>query len=127
MQQVWRFNGGSAVRDAAGNPVLSAGGYGYGLACARPVASSASPSPIPVGSRASLADAMAPEQGVGIVAMGNLTYTGWGSVIDRAYDVLAATGGPEPRQPQPARSSRACAIASRLVTLMMRSPIAWPP
>ncbi|MBK7833924.1 MAG: beta-lactamase family protein [Gemmatimonadetes bacterium] len=102
MQQVWRFNGGSAVRDAAGNPVLSAGGYGYGLGvrqtCRFRITVAHSGGLPGFGSQMR----WLPEQGVGIVAMGNLTYTGWGSVIDQAYDVLAATGGLEPRQPQPA-------------------------
>jgi hypothetical protein len=43
-----------------------------------------------------------PDYGVGIVALGNLTYTGWGGVTSQALDALARTGGLEPRAPQPA-------------------------
>jgi hypothetical protein len=43
-----------------------------------------------------------PEHGVGIVAMGNLTYTGWGGVVEQALGILSRTGGLEPRVPRPA-------------------------
>jgi hypothetical protein len=42
-----------------------------------------------------------PEHGVGIVALGNLTYTSWGRVADEALDVLARTGALQARVPQP--------------------------
>jgi hypothetical protein len=43
-----------------------------------------------------------PEHGVGIIALGNLTYTGWGGVTEQALQALSRTGGLEPRVPQPA-------------------------
>jgi hypothetical protein len=45
-----------------------------------------------------------PDYGVGIIAFGNLTYTGWGRVTSEAIDRLAKTGGLQPRlvQPSPA-------------------------
>jgi hypothetical protein len=43
-----------------------------------------------------------PEYGVGIVAMGNLTYTSWGAVGEQVLAALAKTGGLEPRRPEPA-------------------------
>jgi hypothetical protein len=43
-----------------------------------------------------------PEYGVGIVALGNLTYTGWGPPIDAAFEALAARGALVPRTVQPA-------------------------
>jgi hypothetical protein len=45
-----------------------------------------------------------PEYGVGIIAFGNLTYTGWGGTVDRMIDALAQTGGLQPRtiEPSPA-------------------------
>jgi hypothetical protein len=43
-----------------------------------------------------------PEYGVGIIAFGNLTYTGWGSTVDAALESLARTGGLQPRMPEPA-------------------------
>jgi hypothetical protein len=36
-----------------------------------------------------------PDYGVGIIAFGNLTYTGWGSVTSDVLDRLAKTGGLE--------------------------------
>ncbi len=42
-----------------------------------------------------------PEYGVGIVALGNRTYTGWSTVTNRALELLAQTGGLVRREPQP--------------------------
>ena len=42
-----------------------------------------------------------PDYGIGIVAFGNLTYTGWGRVATTAFDTLVKTGGLRPRAPQP--------------------------
>jgi CubicO group peptidase (beta-lactamase class C family) len=103
MQQVWRFSGASAVMDTAANTVtLSAGGYGYGLGvtrtCLFPSLVSHS------GGLPGFGSIMRwlPEYGVGIVALGNLTYTGWGGVTSQALDALVRTGGLEARAPQPA-------------------------
>jgi hypothetical protein len=103
MQQVARYNGASAVRDGDGDGdlVLSAGGYGYGLGvrqtCLFPVTVAHS------GGLPGFGSLMRwlPEHGVGIVALGNLTYTGWGAVVEQALAALAATGGLQPRVPQP--------------------------
>lgn len=103
MQQIARYSGASAVRDtAAGTVALSAGGYGYGLGIRqtclfRTVVSHSGGLP----GYGSLMRWL-PEHGVGIVAMGNLTYTGWGGVTDQALAVLSRTGALEPRAPQPA-------------------------
>jgi hypothetical protein len=43
-----------------------------------------------------------PEHGVGIIALGNLTYTGWGGITERALQALSRTGGLEARTPRPA-------------------------
>jgi CubicO group peptidase (beta-lactamase class C family) len=102
MQQVIRYNGATAVRDAFGNPLLSAGGYGYGLGvrqtCLFRVSVAHS------GGLPGFGSVMRwlPEYGVGIVALGNLTYTGWGGVVEEAFTALAKTGGLTPRVPQPA-------------------------
>lgn len=102
MQQVIRYNGGTAVRDATGIPALSAGGYGYGLGvrqnCAYRIAISHTGGLPGFGSLMK----WLPDYGVGIVAMGNLTYTSWGVVSDQAIELLAKTGGLMPRAPQPA-------------------------
>lgn len=103
MQQVARYNGASVVRDTArGTVTLSAGGYGYGLGIRqtcqfRTLVSHSGGLP----GFGSLMRWL-PEHGVGIVAMGNLTYTGWGGVTEQALQALAATGGLQPRVPQPA-------------------------
>jgi hypothetical protein len=103
MQQVARFSGASAVMDTAANTVtLSAGGYAYGLGvtrtCLFPSLVSHS------GGLPGFGSIMRwlPDYGVGIVALGNLTYTGWGGVTTQALDALMRTGGLEPRAPQPA-------------------------
>jgi CubicO group peptidase (beta-lactamase class C family) len=102
MQQVARYSGASAVRDTAGRVVLSAGGYGYGLGVRQTCLFRTSVSH--TGGLPGFGSLMRwfPEYGVGIVAMGNLTYTGWGGVTEQALDLLAKTGGLTLRAPQPA-------------------------
>lgn len=103
MQQVIRFNGATVVRDSTtGTLTLSAGGYGFGLgvreSCLFPTIVAHS------GGLPGFGSIMRwlPEYGVGIVAMGNLTYTSWGAVTTEALDALSKTGGLTPRVPQPA-------------------------
>jgi CubicO group peptidase (beta-lactamase class C family) len=103
MQQVVRFNGATVVRDSVtGALTLSAGGYGYGLGvretCLFPITVAHS------GGLPGFGSVMRwlPEYGVGIVAMGNLTYTSWGTVTTRAFDLMSLTGGLTARVPQPA-------------------------
>ena len=57
-----------------------------------------------------------PEHGVGIIALGNLTYTSWGGVTDAAFEALRKTGGLQPRAPQPSPAlSDARDAVSRLI------------
>jgi hypothetical protein len=42
-----------------------------------------------------------PEYGIGIIAFGNLTYTGWSRVVNEALARLAQTGGLQPRPANP--------------------------
>jgi hypothetical protein len=42
-----------------------------------------------------------PDYGAGIIAFGNVTYTGWNRVVGEAIDRLARTGGLQPREIQP--------------------------
>jgi CubicO group peptidase (beta-lactamase class C family) len=103
MQQIARFSGASAVRDtAAGTVALNAGGYGYGLRVAQTCLFRTSVSH--TGGLPGFGSLMRwlPEHGVGIVAMGNLTYTGWTPIAEQALAVLARTGGLTPREPRPA-------------------------
>lgn len=101
MQQVARMRATVVARDATGATSLNAGGYGYGLGVTQTcrvghvVAHS--------GGLPGFGSLMRwlPEHGVGIIALGNRTYTGWGGVVDDALALLAETGGLVPREPQP--------------------------
>jgi len=43
-----------------------------------------------------------PDHGVGIIVMGNRTYSGWSATVDRAMEALARTGGLVAAAPRPA-------------------------
>lgn len=101
MQQVARFSGASAVVDTATRSVtLSASGYGFGLGvsqnCQFRIAVAHS------GGLPGFGSIMRwlPEHGVGIIAFGNLTYTGLPT--EGAIQALVRTGALQPRAPQPA-------------------------
>ena len=103
MQQVVRYNGATAARDTTTNTLsLSAGGYGFGLGvrttCLFPTIVAHS------GGLPGFGSVMRwlPEYGVGIVALGNLTYTSWGGPTTQALEALARTGGLVQREPTPA-------------------------
>jgi CubicO group peptidase (beta-lactamase class C family) len=108
MQGVTRYNGATAIRASGANansaaaPVLSAGGYGYGLGVRQTCDYRISVSH--TGGLPGFGSLMRwlPEHGVGIVALGNLTYTSWGTVSEQALELLAKTGAMLPREPQPA-------------------------
>ena len=101
MQQVWRPRPASVTQDGSGAPVLNTGGYGYGLGItttcdyALSVAHS--------GGLPGFGSLMRwlPEHGVGIIAFGNRTYTGWGGVAEQALTLLRQTGGLQARAVQP--------------------------
>ena len=116
MQQVARFSGASANRDGAGVMQLSAGGYGYGLSISQSCAFRhvvAHSGGLPgFGSQMR----WLPEHGVGVIAFGNLTYTGWGRTVTAAFDLLAKTGGLLPREVQP---SPALISAQKSVTQLV--------
>ncbi|MBX7119777.1 MAG: beta-lactamase family protein [Gemmatimonadaceae bacterium] len=101
MQQLQRFSGASAV--AGGEQLtLNAGGYGFGLRvnqnCDFRVAVSHTGGLPGYGSIMK----WLPEHGVGIIALGSLTYTPWTPTVDEAFAILKRTGALEPREPQPA-------------------------
>ena len=101
MQQIWRARPSTVTRTAAGTVNLNAGGYGYGLRIGESCAFG-----LIVGHSGGLPGygslmQWLPEYGVGIVAFGNVTYTGWGPVVTNAFELLAKTGGLQPRTPQP--------------------------
>jgi CubicO group peptidase (beta-lactamase class C family) len=102
MQQVWRPAPASVARDSSSGAIqLNSGGYGFGLRISqscnfRHVVTHG-------GGLPGFGSVMSwlPEYGVGIIAFGNLTYTGWGRVTTSAFDVLVNAGGLRPRSPRP--------------------------
>ena len=117
MQQVWRPAAASVTRTANGEVQFNAGGYAYGLRvsqnCQFPTIVAHSGGLPGFGSHMR----WLPEYGVGVIAFGNLTYTGWGGTVDRIIDALAKTGGLQPRtiQPSPALVAARNAVASLVV------------
>jgi CubicO group peptidase (beta-lactamase class C family) len=102
MQLVGRFSGSSAAYDKRNESLtLGGGGYAYGLGVSQSclfghvVAHS--------GGLPGFGSQMRwlPEYGVGIIALGNLTYTGWGGTITAALEVLAREGALTSRAVQP--------------------------
>jgi CubicO group peptidase (beta-lactamase class C family) len=113
MQQIARFGASSALRDASGRVQLSAGGYGYGLRISQDCLfrhSVAHSGGLPgFGSQMR----WLPEHGVGVIAFGNLTYTGWTATVSEALNALEKTGALQPRvvRPSPALISARNAVA----------------
>jgi CubicO group peptidase (beta-lactamase class C family) len=117
MQELWRSRPTRvtlAGRDSV--MTLSSGGYGFGLGITQNcdfghvVAHS--------GGLPGYGSQMRwlPDRGVGIIALGNLTYTGWGNVITQAFEALAATGALQPREAVPSAALTSARDAvSRLV------------
>ena len=101
MQQIWRSRPATVTRTAAGAVNLNSGGYAFGLGITQScefdqiVAHS--------GGLPGYGSMMRwlPSYGVGMIAFGNVTYTGWGGVVTQAFDLMAKTGGLQPRTPQP--------------------------
>ena len=117
MQQVWRPAPASVARDRSTGAVqLNSGGYGFGLRISQScsfrhiVAHS--------GGLPGFGSVMTwlPDYGVGIIAFGNLTYTGWGRVTTNLLDAMVKTGGVQRRseRPSPALTAARDAV-SKLV------------
>jgi hypothetical protein len=103
MQQVQRPRPATASGGGNAPLALNAGGYGYGLgirqSCEyRSIVSHSGGLP-GFGSQMR----WLPDEGVGLIAMGNLTYTGWGGVLDQATAALAKTGALTRRMPAPSK------------------------
>jgi CubicO group peptidase (beta-lactamase class C family) len=103
MQQVWRSDAPSLARDSAGLR-LNAGGYGFGLRVSADCRfghivghSGGLPG---FGSRMQ----WLPEYGIGIVAFGNRTYTGWSTPVAAALATLKERAALEPREALPAKA-----------------------
>jgi hypothetical protein len=117
MQQPWRPSTTRVVLDKANNAAnLTVSHYGYGLGITQSCqyrAMVAHSGGLP--GYGSLMRWL-PDYGVGIIALGNVTYTGWGNVASEAIDRLAATGGLRPRAVQPSLALLAARDAvSRLI------------
>jgi len=117
MQQVWRPAPVTVGRAANGSPALNAGGYAYGLrvsqTCQFPTVVQHSGGLPGFGTQMR----WLPEYGVGVIAFGNLTYTGWAGTIDAALEALAKTGALQPRviEPSPALTAARDAVAGLVV------------
>ena len=117
MQELWRSRPSRVSRtDADSVLTLFSGGYGFGLGITQNcdfghiVAHS--------GGLPGYGSQMRwlPDRGVAIIALGNLTYTGWGGVITQAFETLARTGALQPREPSPSAALTSARDAvSRLV------------
>jgi CubicO group peptidase (beta-lactamase class C family) len=101
MQHLWSPTPASITRDRAGAVQLNLGGYGYGLRISQTCSFKTIVSH--GGGLPGFGSTMTwlPDYGIGIVAFGNLTYTGWGGVAINALELLVKTGGLQPRQPAP--------------------------
>jgi CubicO group peptidase (beta-lactamase class C family) len=101
MQQIARARPAFVTRTSTGTVALNAGGYGYGLGITQTcdighmVAHS--------GGLPGFGSQMRwfPEYGVGLIAMANRTYTGWGGVFAEATDLLRTGGVLRRRMPEP--------------------------
>ena len=118
MQQVGRFQPGGAFRGAVDGPLqFGAGGYGYGLGVAQDCRFDHT-----VGHGGGLPGygslmRWLPEYGVGMIAMSNRTYGGFGGVFTEAANELFKTGALKPRvvQPSPALLSAQTDISQLIV------------
>lgn len=100
MQQIQRYAGLSTL--VRTNTMASnAGGYGYGLRVSENCDFRVNVSH--TGGLPGYGSIMRwlPEQGVGIIALGSLTYTGWTQTVEEAVTLLRETGALEARVPQP--------------------------
>jgi hypothetical protein len=101
MQQLWRPGSTSVRTDQSGAIQLNSAGYGFGLrvsqSCAyRHIVAHG-------GGLPGFGSVMTwlPDYGVGFIAFGNLTYTGWGRVATPVFHALVSAGGVEPRSARP--------------------------
>ena len=105
MQQASRWQGASVSRNSVDAPLqLSASSYGYGLGVSQDCRFAHV-----VGHGGGLPGygslmRWLPEHGVGLVAMSNVTYGGFGGLFNEAFAALHKTGALQPRvvQPSPA-------------------------
>jgi CubicO group peptidase (beta-lactamase class C family) len=105
MQQLWRFSPGGAYRSTTDAPLqLGISGYGYGLGVSQDCRFT-----YVIGHGGGLPGygslmRWLPDYGVGLIAMGNLTYGGFGALFNDTLTALHRTGALQPRlvKPSPA-------------------------
>jgi CubicO group peptidase (beta-lactamase class C family) len=118
MQQPWRPSAMRVVLDKANAAAhLTSTGYGYGLRITQTCQYRAIVAH--TGGLPGYGSIMQwlPDYGVGIMAFGSRTYTGWGGVVGEAIDRLARTGGLQPREVRPSAALLAARDqVSQLVT-----------
>lgn len=116
MQQIQRTRPASASVGADGAPRLNSGGYGYGLRIQQTCDYRSMVSH--TGGLPGFGSEMRwlPDEGIGFISMGSLTYTGAGGVIDQAIAALARTGVLTGHQPVP---SAALLAAQKDVTSLI--------
>ncbi|HKP15840.1 MAG TPA: serine hydrolase domain-containing protein, partial [Gemmatimonadaceae bacterium] len=124
MQELQRPGTAGVARGTDGVLRLASGGYGFGLGVssncdfAHIVAHS--------GGLPGFGSLMRwlPEYGVGIIAFGNRTYTGWGAPTTEAFGLMAKTGALEPRMPQPSPALVASRDAVSRLIMHWSNPLA---
>ena len=104
MQQMWRPAGATVTRDVSGAVQLTNGGYAFGLRVSQTCNFRYLVSH--TGGLPGFGSIMQwlPDYGVGIIAFGNLTYTGWTRVVTSAFDALAKDGRIKPRTVRPSKA-----------------------
>jgi CubicO group peptidase (beta-lactamase class C family) len=117
MQHLWSPVPSSVTRTAAGALQLTSGGYGYGLRVGQNCAFKTIVSH--TGGLPGFGSIMIwlPDYGVGLVAFGNLTYTGWTGAATNALEALVTKGNLRPRQPAP--SPALTALRDKVSKLVM--------
>jgi CubicO group peptidase (beta-lactamase class C family) len=118
MQQPARPSGMRVVLDKSTSAThLTAGSYGYGLGVTQTCQFRAIVAH--GGGLPGFGSLMRwlPDYGVGIIALGNVTYTAWNRVVGEAIDRLERTGGLQPREihPSPALVSARDAVSKLIV------------
>ena len=102
MQQLWRFSPGGAYRSTTDAPLqFGVSGYGYGLGVSQDCRFE-----YVIGHGGGLPGygslmRWLPEYGVGLIAMGNLTYGGFGSLFNDTLTALHRTGALQKREVKP--------------------------
>src|ERR1700754_993307 len=102
MQQLWRFSPGGAYRSTTDAPLqLGVSGYGYGLGVSQDRRFT-----YVIGHGGGLPGygslmRWLPDYGVGLIAMGNLTYGGFNALFNDTLTALHRTGALQPREVKP--------------------------